>query len=75
MYLFVFPGQNTYNLKMKASRTFLGEVNKRFPIFPFSLRSVNPDLCMYIYMHMHAYACIYTYVFHVCICVCLTHMS
>lgn len=33
----------TYNLKIKASRTFLSEVNSKFPIFPFSLRSFEDE--------------------------------
>jgi len=32
---------NTYNLKLKASRGLLGEVTRRFPTFPFSLRQLE----------------------------------
>lgn len=34
--------ERNYALKQKASRTFFNEVNKKFPTFPFSLRSM-PD--------------------------------
>eukprot|EP01083_Nonionella_stella_P228374 809398_1 len=30
-----------YNLKMQASRRFLAEVNRRFPTYPFTLRSIE----------------------------------
>jgi len=32
---------NHYNLKMKASRFLLAQINKRFPTFPFTLRSLE----------------------------------
>ena len=32
--------ENTYNLKMKSSRAFLAEVNKKCSILPFTLRSL-----------------------------------
>ena len=32
-----------YGLKVKASRTFFNEVNKRFPTFPFSLRYISDE--------------------------------
>lgn len=31
--------QTVYNLKMKSSRSFFGEMGKRFPTLPFALRS------------------------------------
>ena len=33
--------EETYMLKMKASRAVLSEVDNRFPVFPFSLRSLD----------------------------------
>lgn len=32
---------NHYNLKMKASRFLLSQINKRFPTFPFTLRALE----------------------------------
>jgi len=32
-----------YNLKMKTSRTFFSEVNKRFTTFPFTLRALSDE--------------------------------
>ena len=32
-----------YLLKMKAARTFFGEVSKRFPALPFSIRSIEDE--------------------------------
>jgi hypothetical protein len=37
-----------YGLKVKSSRSFFNEVNKRFPTLPFSLRSL-PDEKVHIY--------------------------
>jgi len=34
---------NNYQLKMKASRSVLAEVNNRFPYFPFSIRALEFD--------------------------------
>jgi len=33
----------SYGLKMKASNAVLGEINKRFPSFPFSLRALEDE--------------------------------
>jgi len=33
--------QTTYSLKIAASRTVLSEINKRFPTFPFAVRSLE----------------------------------
>lgn len=33
--------ENHYNLKMKASRFLLSQINKRFPTFPFTLRALE----------------------------------
>jgi len=33
--------QNEYSLKMKASRSFFSEVNRRFPTVPFTVRAVE----------------------------------
>jgi hypothetical protein len=32
---------HNYNLKMKAARYVLGEVNSRFPTFPFTIRALK----------------------------------
>lgn len=33
----------TYNLRIKGSRQFINEVNRRFPIFPFTLRASEDE--------------------------------
>lgn len=35
--------ENTYSLKMKASRSLLSEANKKFSTFPFSVRNLELD--------------------------------
>lgn len=35
--------ENNYDLKVKAARTLLSTINKEYPCFPFSLRSLGPD--------------------------------
>lgn len=37
--------ENTYHLKTQKARQFLGEVNKRFPSLPFSLRNIEDETC------------------------------
>ena len=53
----------TYNLRIKGSRQFINEVNRRFPIFPFTLRYACVHGCvtciciykqnMYIFTYMY----------------------
>jgi len=35
--------ENNYDLKVKAARSLLSTINKEFPCFPFSLRSLGPE--------------------------------
>jgi curved DNA binding protein len=57
--------ENTYNLKMKASRQVLAEINRRFPTFPFTLRALDEKKTRFgiveIYNHelCHAYPVLY----------------
>jgi len=36
--------ENNYDLKIKAARALLSTINKEFPCFPFSLRSLGPEV-------------------------------
>merc|ERR1719296_61107 len=39
--------EETYQLKMKASRQVFGTVKKEFPTFPFTIRALDPKTCRF----------------------------